>query len=89
MRQTDGHRYPGAVQSASVHGGYSPGPYSAAALAYFKSCLDAGTYARLARKERWDEHPYVAARLFLRDDQWLKYVWIEQHGTLDGFAEAL
>jgi len=75
--------------SESVSRGYFPGPYSDAAAAYLKSCMDAVTYARLAQKSGWDEHPYVAARLFLKGDQWIKYVWIEQHGTLDGFAEAI
>jgi len=30
-------------------------------------------------------HHYVAARAFLSQSDWDKFVWIEEHGSLDGF----
>ena len=32
-------------------------------------------------------HRYVAARAFLNQADWEKFVWIEQHGSLAGYPE--
>ena len=63
------------------------GPHQEAAKAYFLQCIDAATYERLRRKAGWDDHPYVAARLYLSSDEWKKYLWIGKHGSLEGFTD--
>ena len=42
-------------------------------------------YDKVMRAEAGRRHPYVAARLFLSEDDWRKYVWIEQYGSLDDY----
>ena len=32
-------------------------------------------------------HPYAVARAILNQADWEKYVWIEEHGSLDGFPK--
>ena len=73
-------------QLEDISGGYSPGPFKEAAMAFLMDHINATTYARLLKKAGWDEHQYVAARLFLSEEDWEKYVWIEQNGKLDGFS---
>ena len=66
---------------------YSPGKYREEAGAFLRQCLDAELYKSIMSSADGRSRPYVAARVFLSDAQWAKYVWIEQHGSLDGFAE--
>ena len=67
-------------------GNYTPGEYQAEAMAFMKSCLGEEQYARIMSPEKARQHPYVAARLFLSPQDWKKYVYVEQHGTLEGFT---
>ena len=42
-------------------------------------------YEKVMSADAGRRHPYVAARLFLSEDDWRKYVWIEQYGSLDEY----
>ena len=66
-------------------GKYLPGNYKREADAFLKTCIGAQMYDKVMRAEAGRRHPYVAARLFLSEDDWRKYVWIEQYGSLDGY----
>ena len=66
---------------------YIPGTYKETAIAFLRERIDGETYERLVAHSGWNRFPYVAAKLFLDEDDWRKYVWIEQHGTLRGFSE--
>ena len=66
-------------------GKYLPGNYKREADAFLKTCIGAQMYDKVMSAEAGRRHPYVAARLFLSEDDWRKYVWIEQYGSLDGY----
>ena len=51
-----------------------------------KQCLDSDTFAKLCKSENFRRNPVVAAKIYLSGENWNKYVWIEQHGSLDGFT---
>ena len=73
-------------QLEEVSGGnYAPGEFRAEAMAFIRSCLGEEQYARVLGTAKARQHPYVAARLFLSPADWEKYVYLERHGTLDGF----
>ena len=66
-------------------GKYLPGNYKREADAFLKTCIGAQMYDKVMSAEAGRRHPYVAARLFLSEDDWRKYVWIEQYGSLDEY----
>ena len=66
-------------------GNYLPGNYKEEASDFLRSCLGESIYEEIMSAEAGQRHPYVAARLFLNEDDWRKYVWIEQYGSLDGY----
>ena len=66
-------------------GKYLPGNYKREADAFLKTCIGAKMYDKVMSAEAGRRHPYVAARLFLNEDDWRKYVWIEQYGSLDEY----
>ena len=66
-------------------GKYLPGNYKREADAFLKTCIGAQLYDKVMSAEAGRRHPYVAARLFLSEDDWRKYVWIEQYGSLDDY----
>ena len=82
MTQHDGERELSREEEAQVRGGadfpgvYRPGLYRDAALDFFRSCVGSG-----------HRHHYVAARAFLNQADWERFVWVEQHGSLEGFPE--
>lgn len=51
-----------------------------------KQCLDSDTFAKLCKSENFRRNPVVGAKIYLSGENWNKYVWIEQHGSLDGFT---
>ena len=74
-----------AVGGAAALGVYQPGfRYREAALAFFRQCVGEETYTHAMRSEA-GRHHYVAARICLNQSDWEKFVWIEEHGSLDGF----
>lgn len=89
-RNTDREKKTNLLRSAQItescNGNYTPGEYQAEAMAFMKSCLGEEQYVRVMSPEKAREHPYVAARLFLSPLDWEKYVYVEQHGTLDGYS---
>ena len=69
-----------------VNGGkYLPGNYKKEANAFLRECMGEQMYEKIMSAEAGRRHPYVAARLFLNEDDWRKYVWIEQYGSLDEY----
>lgn len=73
------------VGGAAALGVYQPGfRYREAALAFFRQCVGEKTYTHAMRSEA-GRHHYVAARIYLNQSDWEKFVWIEEHGSLDGF----
>ena len=71
----------------SISGGvYQPGKYRNEAIAFLKERLDEKQFSRIMCHSRAQQQPYVAARILLNPADWEKYVWIENHGSLDGFA---
>ena len=65
---------------------YSPGIYKTEAVLFLKQCLDSDTFNRLCKSENFRRNPVVGAKVYLSGENWNKYVWIEQHGSLDGFT---
>ena len=65
---------------------YSPGKYKTEAVSFLKQCLDSDTFAKLCKSENFRKNPVVGAKIYLSAENWNKYVWIEQHGSLDGFT---
>ena len=81
-------------QLASVSGGngrlgvYKLGlQYKKESLAYFRQCVGEEIYQLAMNSEAGRAHHYVAARAFLSQLDWEKFVWIEEFGSLDGFPE--
>ena len=79
-------------QMATASGGapalgiYKPGfRYKREALRYFRSCIGDDAYDRAMGSEAGRAHHYVVARMLLNQSDWEKFVWIEEHGSLDGF----
>ena len=64
---------------------YSPGIYKTEAVMFLKQCLDSDTFDRLCKSENFRRNPVVAAKIYLGGEDWNRYVWIEQHGSLAGF----
>ena len=76
----------GSAELETVSGGsYTAGIYRKEALAFLKSCMDARTFDRIMSTEEGHRRPYVAAKIFLSGSDWDKYIWIEYHGSLDGY----
>ena len=79
-------------QLESVNGGtgalgvYRPGfRYQTQALLFFRTCVGEEVYARAMNSDAGSAHHYTVARAFLNQADWEKFVWIEEHGSLDGF----
>ena len=79
-------------QTEAVRGGshplgvYRPGfRFREESLRYFRQCVGEETYARAMQSEAGKMHHFVVARAFLRQEDWEKFVWIEEFGTLAGF----
>ncbi len=67
-------------------GVYRPGfRYRSESLRFFKACVGDDTYERAMSSEAGKAHHYAVARAFLNQADWEKFVWIEEHGSLDGF----
>ncbi len=66
-------------------GAYRPGAYRHEALAFLRERVGEEKFERIMGLDDSRLHPYVAARVFLSPADWNRYVWIEHHGTLEGF----
>ena len=73
-------------QLDGISGGqYVPGTYKQEASAFLKACLGDEMYGKIMHSGSGQKYPYVAAKIYLNGLDWEKYVWIEQHGSLEGF----
>ena len=69
-------------------GVYRPGfRYRNESLRFFRACVGEDVYAAAMNSEAGRAHHYAAARAFLNQADWEKFVWIEEYGSLDGFPE--
>ncbi len=69
-------------------GVYRPGlPYKEASLDFFRQCVGDKAYESAMNSPVGKRHHYVVARAFLNQSDWEKFVWIEEHGSLDGFPK--
>ena len=66
---------------------YKPGIYKKEAMEFLKETLAGDIYNFIISHESANRHPYVAARIYLEAADWSRFVWIEQHGSLQGYAE--
>ena len=79
------------VEADGITGGstdrwpYSSGKYPLESAAFLKQCIGNERYDLLINRSRKCPFLYVIARIVLKPDDWNKYVWIEHHGTLEGF----
>ena len=71
-------------------GVYRPGfpyRYKKESLRFFKGCVGEDVYLRAIGSDAGREHHYTVARAFLDQEEWEKFVWIEEYGSLDGFPK--
>ena len=67
-------------------GVYRPGfRFKKESLRYFRQCVGEETYARAMQSEAGKQHHFVVARAFLSQEDWEKFVWIEEYGSLKDF----
>ena len=76
----------------SIHGGgyalgvYKPGfRYRKESLQFFRACVGDDVYSKAMSSEAGKAHHYAVARAFLDQPDWEKFVWVEEHGSLDSF----
>ena len=81
-----------ADQMEATHGGnHTLGVYRRGfhfkkeSLAFFRLCVGEETYTRAMQSEAGKQHHFVVARAFLNQEDWEKFVWIEEYGSLKGF----
>ena len=71
---------------APALGIYRPGfRYRKESMQYFKSCVGEDVYSKAMKSDAGRAHHYVVARTLLNQTDWEKFVWIEEHGSLNGF----
>lgn len=56
-------------------------------LSFFRKCVGDDIYERAMNSEAGRAHHYTVARAFLSQQDWEKFVWIEEFGSLDGFPK--
>lgn len=82
----EGRRIRGPEEAGLPAGeSYMPGEYRKEALDFLREHIGQRQYERIMGRADSRQHPYVAARLFLSPLDWARYVWIEHHGTMEGF----
>lgn len=65
---------------------YRPGfQYRKESMQYFKACVGEDAYLKAMNSDAGRAHHYVVARTLLNQTDWEKFVWIEEHGSLNGF----
>ena len=77
----------GSVRGAECTLGiYKPGfRYRKESLRFFRACVGDDVYSKAMNSEAGKAHHYAVARAFLDQPDWEKFVWIEEHGSLDSF----
>lgn len=61
--------------------------YKQESMDFFRQCVGDETYRLAMNSEIGQVHHYAAARAFLSQRDWEKFVWIEEYGSLAGFPE--
>lgn len=73
----------GGVRALGI---YRPGfRYRKESMQYFKACVGEDAYLKAMNSDAGRAHHYVVARTLLNQTDWEKFVWIEEHGSLNGF----
>ena len=81
-------RMEAARERNHVLGVYRPGfRFKTESLRFFRQCVGEETYACAMQSEAGKRHHFVVARAFLSQEDWEKFVWIEEFGSLKGFPE--
>lgn len=81
---------PEQMETAAGHtlGIYRPGfRHKQESLRFFRACVGDEMYEKAMSSDAGQTHPYAVARAILNQADWEKYVWIEEHGSLDGFPK--
>ena len=91
-KQEDDIRLLNTHQLETVNGGTRPlGIYRQGfrhkkeSLQFFRECVGDDVYTKAMNSEAGHSHHYTVARAFLNQSDWEKFVWIEEHGSLNGF----
>ena len=93
MQTTDRKKQPAPEpgQIKTVSGGralgiYRPGfRFKKESMQYFRSCVGEDVYSKAMSCDAGRAHHYVVARTLLNQTDWEKFVWIEEHGSLNDF----
>jgi len=64
---------------------YTPGAFMEEAMAFLKKNMDEDVFTMVMNSQDEKAIPSVLARIYLNEDDWQKYIWIEKHGSLEGF----
>ena len=76
----------GSVGGRKKLGVYQPGfRYKKESLQFFRLCVGDDVYRIAMNSDAGRAHHYTVARAFLNQSDWEKFVWIEEHGSLDEF----
>ena len=74
------------TSSSEPLGVYKPGfQFKKESLEFFRQCVGEDVYDRAMNSEVGKKYHYVAARAFLNQADWEKFVWIEEFGSLADF----
>ena len=75
-----------AAAGGHTLGIYRPGfRHKQESLRFFRACVGDEMYEKAMSSEAGRAHHYVVARMFLNQADWEKFVWIEEHGSLEDF----
>ena len=80
-------------QMEAVNGGHALGIYRPGfrhkqeSLRFFRACVGDEMYEKAMSSDAGCAHHYVVARMFLNQADWEKFVWIEEHGSLEDFPK--
>ena len=77
-----------AAAGGHTLGIYRPGfRHKQESLRFFRACVGDEMYEKAMSSDAGRTHPYAVARAILNQADWEKYVWIEEHGSLEGFPK--
>ena len=77
-----------AAAGGHTLGIYRPGfRHKNESLRFFKACVGDEMYETAMSSDAGRAHHYVVARMFLNQADWEKFVWIEEHGSLEDFPK--
>lgn len=64
---------------------YTPGAFREESMDFLKKHMDEEVFTMVMNSQDEKAIPSVLARIYLNEDDWQKYIWIEKHGSLEGF----